>query len=209
MAVPATSDFSSGGRGGRSMFERRKAEAADPSSPARRRPLSAVLVGVIATLAWGSAFAPPAGAPQFTHSEPTDWINSGPLQLEDFRGRVLLIDVWTFDCWNCYRSIPWLKDLEARLAPKGLALLGVHTPEFPHERERARVLAKVQEFGIRHPVMLDNDFSYWRALGNRYWPAFYVLDKQSRVRGTFVGETHVGDRRAKEVEALVTRLLAE
>ncbi len=156
-----------------------------------------------------AALAASSAAPEFTHPQASDWINSEPLTLEHFAGRVLVLDVWTFDCWNCYRSIPWLKDLEKRLGPKGLALLGVHSPEFDHERERRRVEAKVKEFGIRHPVMLDNDFSYWRALGNRYWPAFYVIDKQGRLRGTFVGETHVGDRRAREIETLLLQLLAE
>jgi len=162
---------------------------------------------VLTALTWCVALATPVNAPGFTHAKAEDWINSKPLNLEDFGGRVLLVDVWTFDCWNCYRSIPWLKDLEKRFGPKGLALLGVHSPEFPHEREREQVVAKVKEFGIRHPVMLDNDFSYWQALGNRYWPAFYVIDKQGRLRGTFVGETHIGDRRAKEVEELITQLL--
>ncbi len=161
------------------------------------------------TVNCGAGVTAPAGAPEFTHADANAWINSEPLELGDFKGRVLLIDVWTFDCWNCYRSIPWLKDVEARLGPKGLALLGVHSPEFAHEQERARVVAKVKEFGIGHPVMLDNDFSYWRALGNRYWPAFYVIDKQGHLRGTFVGETHVGDERAKKVEALIAQLLVE
>jgi thiol-disulfide isomerase/thioredoxin len=159
--------------------------------------------------AWGAVCAAAVEAPQFTHSAARDWINSPPLTLTDFKGRVLLLDVWTFDCWNCYRSIPWLKDLEARLGPKGLALMGVHSPEFAHEKEYDKVAAKVKEFGIRHPVMLDNDFSYWNALGNRYWPAFYVIDKQGRLRGTYVGETHVGDRRAREIETLIAGLLAE
>jgi thiol-disulfide isomerase/thioredoxin len=153
--------------------------------------------------------ASPVEAPQFTHAHASEWINSPPLTLVDFKGRVLLVDVWTFDCWNCYRSIPWLNDLEGRLGPKGLALLGVHTPELEHERQSERVVAKVKEFGIRYPVMLDNDFSYWNALGNRYWPAFYVIDKQGLLRGTFVGETHVGDARARAVEKLVARLLDE
>lgn len=175
----------------------------------RHRPIAYSLIAVTAVLVCGFASASPVEAPQFTHTQASEWINSKPLTLEDFSGRVLLVDVWTFDCWNCYRSIPWLKDLEARLGPKGLALLGVHSPEFAHEKEQAKVAAKVKEFGIRHPVMLDNDFSYWNALGNRFWPAFYVIDKQGRLRGTFVGETHVGDARAKEVEALIARLLAE
>ncbi|HJS22226.1 MAG TPA: redoxin family protein [Steroidobacteraceae bacterium] len=175
-----------------------------------QQPIAVLRLAAAASLAL-CAIAPAsaAEAPQFTHTQASEWINSQPLTLADFSGRVLLVDVWTFDCWNCYRSIPWLKDLETRLGPKGLALLGVHSPEFAHEKERDRVVAKVKEFGIRHPVMLDNDFSYWNALGNRYWPAFYVIDKQGRLRGSFVGETHVGDRRAREVEELVTRLLVE
>ncbi len=177
----------------------------------RHARISRLLIGAAAftVLTCCAARATPVSAPQFTHADASDWINSRPLKLEDFGGRVLLVDVWTFDCWNCYRSIPWLKDLERRLGSKGLALMGVHSPEFDHEREREKVVAKVKEFGIRHPVMLDNDFSYWRALGNRYWPAFYVIDKQGRLRGTFVGETHIGDKRAKKVEALLAELLAE
>lgn len=164
---------------------------------------------VLFTLTCSAANKAATAAPEFTHAQQSAWINSQPLELGDFKGRVLLIDVWTFDCWNCYRSIPWLKSMESRLGPKGLALLGVHSPEFPHEQERARVIAKVKEFGIAHPVMLDNDYTYWRALDNHYWPAFYVIDKQGRLRGKFVGETHVGDERAKQVEALITNLLAE
>ena len=169
------------------------------------RPIAAAAALVLC----GTASASPAEAPEFTHTHADQWINSKPLTLADFGGKVLLVDMWTFDCWNCYRSIPWLKDVEKRLGPQGLALLGVHTPEFAHEKERDKVIAKVKEFGIGHPVMLDNDFSYWNALGNRYWPAFYVIDKQGKLRGRFVGETHVGDKRAKEVENLVVKLLAE
>ncbi|NJO12231.1 MAG: redoxin domain-containing protein, partial [Gammaproteobacteria bacterium] len=148
-------------------------------------------------------------APQFTQRDASAWLNSAPRRIEDFRGQVLLIDVWTFDCWNCYRSFPWLRDLEQRLAPAGLAVVGIHSPEFSHERERQRVAAKVREFGIGHPVMLDNDFAYWKALGNRYWPAFYLVDKRGAIRGRFVGETHRDDRNARQIEALITELLAE
>lgn len=148
-------------------------------------------------------------APQFTQRSADAWINSAPLRIESFRGRVLLIDVWTFDCWNCYRSIPWIADLEKRFGPNGLSVLGIHSPEFDHERQRERVVAKVREFGIRHPVMLDNDFAYWRALDNQYWPAFYVIDKKGVIRGRFVGETHIGDRRATEIERLIGTLIGE
>ena len=170
--------------------------------------VSGTLLAIL--LLCGANAAPPAErAPEFTHTATADWINSPPLKLESFRGRVLLIDVWAFECWNCFHSFPWLKGVEAKFGPQGLALLGVHSPEFPNEQVRDNVVAKVKEFGLKHPVMLDNDFSYWKALDNQYWPTYYVIDKQGRVRGRFVGETHADDARARKVEALITKLLAE
>ncbi len=163
----------------------------------------------ISLLCAATAAPPLERAPEFTHTAAADWINSPPLKLESFSGRVLLIDVWAFECWNCYHSFPWLKGLEAKFSARGLALLGVHSPEFPNERVRDNVIAKTKEFGLEHPVMLDNDFSYWNALNNQYWPAYYVIDKQGRVRGRFVGETHADDAQARKVEALITKLLAE
>ncbi len=148
-------------------------------------------------------------APDFTHRKAADWINSAPLRLKDLRGRVVLIDIWTFECWNCYRSFPWLKSVEARYGPEGLMVIGVHSPEFEHERDRNAVVAKMREHGLEHPVMMDNDFSYWKALGNRYWPAFYLIDKQGRIRDRFFGETHEGDGRARQIEKAVERLLNE
>ncbi len=99
--------------------------------------------------------------------------------------------------------------MEARLESRGLQVVGVHTPEFEHERVRKNVEAKIEEFGLRHPVMLDNDFSYWRAMGNRYWPAFYIVDKKGLLRAVFYGETHEGDRQAGKIEATIKDLLDE
>jgi thiol-disulfide isomerase/thioredoxin len=147
--------------------------------------------------------------PRFTQTAPAQWLNSAPLTVEQLHGSVVLLDFWTFACWNCYRSIPWLKGLERRYAARGLRVVGVHTPELPKERVRANVIAKVAEFGIAHPVMLDDDFAYWNALGNQYWPAFYLVDRQGRVRAMFVGETHAGDAQAARIEAEVEALLAE
>lgn len=148
-------------------------------------------------------------APAFTHRAPADWINSPPVELASLRGKVVLVDVWTFDCWNCYRSIPWLKQVEQKYSGQGLQLIGVHTPEFKHERERAAVEGKVKEFGIKHPVMMDNDFSYWNALKNRYWPAYYVIDRKGNIRGYYVGEMHAGQPQARAVEAKIEELLRE
>ncbi len=148
-------------------------------------------------------------APEFTHTATQAWLNSPPLTLGALRGTVLLVDFWTFDCWNCYRSIPWLQALEKRFENDEFTVIGVHTPEFEHEKRLENVRAKVQEFELTHPVMIDNDFSYWRAMGNRYWPAFYLIDKRGLVRKVYVGETHQGDSQARRIQHAVARLLAE
>lgn len=151
----------------------------------------------------------PYTIPEFTHSDPDDWINSRPLATGDLTGKVVLIDFWTFGCVNCYKSFPWLKSIEAKYKHRDFAVLGVHTPEFDHEKDRRKVAAKVREFGIEHAVMIDNDFSYWKALKNRYWPSFYLIDKNGKVRAVYVGEMHEGGKQAERVEQQIEVLLAE
>lgn len=148
-------------------------------------------------------------APAFTHTANEDWINSKPLSWADLAGNVVLVDFWAFDCWNCYRSIPWLHTLEQQYQSKGLRIISVHTPELSQERIKGNLQKKVLEFGLTNPVMVDNDYSYWNALGNQYWPAFYLVDKKGNIRARFVGETHAGDRNALAVESAITALMAE
>jgi len=147
--------------------------------------------------------------PQFTQQSAQRWINSKPLTTEDLKGKVVLVDIWTYGCWNCYRSIPWLNSLEDQFGHDKFVIVGIHTPEFDHETKREKVVEKCEEFKVTHPVMMDNDFAYWKALRNRYWPTFYVADKNGVVRGVFIGETHEGDRRAKKVEKLIAKLIAK
>ena len=151
----------------------------------------------------------PLPAPEFTHADNADWINSAPLRLTDLRGKVLLVEFWTFDCWNCYRSFPWLKSMEARLASQEFQVIGVHTPEFDHEKKYRNIVSKVEQFGLHHPVMIDNDFSYWRSMGNHYWPAWYLIDKAGQLRAVYYGETHGGDRQAASIEKIIRELLQE
>lgn len=148
-------------------------------------------------------------APEFTQSDAKDWLNSKPLTLKSLQGKVVLIDFWTFGCWNCYRSFPWLNDMEERLKGSGLVVVGVHTPEFDHEKNRYAIRNKIKEFELKHAVMVDNDMTYWRTMNNRYWPAYYLIDKQGRIRGAYAGETHKGDRRAKQIEAHILELVNE
>ncbi len=171
--------------------------------------LAAALAVVVFQPVAGNTLSRGIAAPEFTHALEEEWINSAPLTLADLKGKVVLIDFWTFDCWNCYRSFPWMKAMEDRLSGEDFQIIGVHTPEFAHEKIRKNITAKVVEFGLQHPVMIDNDFSYWRAMGNRYWPAFYLLDKKGEVRALFVGETHEGDEQALRIEAMIKALLQE
>jgi thiol-disulfide isomerase/thioredoxin len=148
-------------------------------------------------------------APEFVHQDPDAWINSTPLKLSDLRGKVVLLDFWTYGCWNCYNSFPWLRSVQARYAARGLKIIGVHSPEFDHEKQRDNVVRKVEEFMLDHPVMIDNDLSYWRAMRNRYWPAFFLIDVQGRIRAVHFGETHEGDAQAQAIERDIEILLSE
>ena len=148
-------------------------------------------------------------APEFTRSDADAWLNSPPLRLQDLRGKVVLVDIWTFECWNCYRSFPWLNAVDKQYASQGLQIIGIHSPEFEHEKSRIRIEEKIDAFKLHHPVMMDNDHAYWRALHNRYWPAFYLIDKQGRLRATYVGETHAGDAQALLIQTEIEKLLKE
>lgn len=147
-------------------------------------------------------------APEFTHTAPAEWINSKPLTLAELRGRVVLVEFWTFDCVNCRRTLPWLTAMHERYRDDGLVVVSVHTPEFERERMPANVRAAVAKLNIEYPVMLDNDFSYWKACGNRFWPAFYLIGRTGRIEATEIGELHLRDPRGRRFEADIARLLA-
>jgi thiol-disulfide isomerase/thioredoxin len=174
---------------------------------ARNVGLSAIVILGLSFLATSSLTAKSNDAPEFTHTQAEEWINSAPLTLDDLKGKVVLIDFWTFDCWNCYRSFPWLHELEAQFAAEDFTVIGVHTPEFDHEKIRENIVAKTKEFKLDHPVMIDNDFSYWKAMDNRYWPTFYLIDKQGRIQEKYIGETHAGGGNATDIEAKIKQLL--
>lgn len=173
--------------------------------------LAIVVVGIqyLPRAAHANALEGAPAAPTFTHDDKRDWINSAPLTLDGLKGQVVLLDFWTFMCWNCYRSFPWLNSMEADLEGEDFTIIGVHTPEFESEKDRSRVKERAEHFGLRHPIMVDNDKSYWKAMGNRYWPAYFLVDKQGQVRYFFAGETHEGDTQAKKIEARIRELLAE
>ena len=147
-------------------------------------------------------------APEFTHSSQAEWLNSKPLRLSQLRGKVVLIEFWAFECVNCRRTQPWLHAIQQRYADQDFVVVSVHTPELPQERSITNVRTAVAEQKITNPVMVDGDYSYWKALDNEYWPAFYVIDKRGRIAARAIGEMHVGQARAAELEHEIEAQLA-
>ncbi|MBV8451818.1 MAG: redoxin domain-containing protein [Deltaproteobacteria bacterium] len=134
-----------------------------------------------------------------------EWIQQGPVVLADLRGRkVVLLDFWDYTCVNCIRTLPYVSEWHRRYAAKGLAVVGVHAPEFSFARDRTNVLKAIAQFGLDYPIVLDNSYAIWRAYSNRYWPAKYLIDTQSRLR-----YYHFGEGLYQETEKQIQKLLRE
>jgi cytochrome c biogenesis protein CcdA/thiol-disulfide isomerase/thioredoxin len=134
----------------------------------------------------------------------TLWLNSPPLTREQLRGKVVLVDFWTYSCINCLRALPYVKAWAAKYGPHGLVVIGVHAPEFAFEKNEANVRRAVKDLGITYPVALDNDYAIWQAFQNQYWPAHYFIDAQGRIRHHHFGE---GDYAGSE--KVIQQLLKE
>ena len=150
-----------------------------------------------------------ATAPEFKETE--DWFNTGvgghsnkPLTLAGLRGRVVLVDFWTYTCINCIRTLPYLKAWDAAYRRDGLTIVGVETPEFSFEHDAANVASAISTFGIKYPVVQDNEYGTWDAYNNEYWPADYLIDAHGHVRYVAFGE---GDY--DKTESAIRALLAE
>ena len=133
-----------------------------------------------------------------------DWINSAPLKLNELRGRVVLIEFWTFGCYNCRNTLSFVKSWNDRYRGSGLTIIGVHSPEFDEERKLENLRREISSLGIRYPVVTDNDYQTWNAYKVEAWPTVFLLDKQGRIRWMHVGE---GDY--AKAERLIQTLLAE
>jgi len=140
-------------------------------------------------------------APEFTGIE--RWLNSEPLSLAQLRGRVVLVDFWTYACINCIRTLPHVNRWAERYTPQGLTVVGVHTPEFPFERSASNVEAAMRRYGVKHPVAQDNRYGTWKAYSNQYWPATYLIDAQGRIR-----YKHFGEGEYERTESVIRTLLA-
>lgn len=132
------------------------------------------------------------------------WLNSPPLSAQALKGKVVLVDFWTYSCINCLRTLPYVKAWADKYRDQGLVVIGVHAPEFAFERDVGNVTKAMKDLGINYPVAIDNDYKIWRAFNNEYWPAHYFADAQGRIR-----YHHFGEGNYAESERVIQQLLRE
>ncbi|WP_435036137.1 cytochrome c biogenesis protein DipZ [Pseudomonas neuropathica] len=132
------------------------------------------------------------------------WLNSPQLSAEALRGKVVLVDFWTYDCINCQHTLPYVKDWAKKYEKDGLVVIGVHTPEYGYERIIDNVKDQVRKLGITYPVAIDNNYAIWRNFDNQYWPAHYLIDAKGQVR-----YSHFGEGRYEAQEQMIQQLLQE
>lgn len=141
-------------------------------------------------------------APELTNNT---WLNvDAPLRLADLRGKVVILEMWTFGCINCQNVMPSLKEWHSRYRDQGLVIIGNHYPEFSFEEDLDNLKDAIARFDIQYPVAQDNNGDTWRAYKNHYWPTLYLIDKQGRIR-----YVHIGEGRYKETEENIKALLEE
>jgi cytochrome c biogenesis protein CcdA/thiol-disulfide isomerase/thioredoxin len=133
-----------------------------------------------------------------------EWLNSAELTRESLKGKVVLVDFWTYDCINCQHTLPYVKAWAKKYAQDGLVVIGVHTPEYGYERIIGNVKDQVRKLGITYPVAIDNNYAIWRSFDNQYWPAHYLIDAKGQVR-----YTHFGEGRYEAQEQMIQTLLNE
>ena len=132
------------------------------------------------------------------------WLNTTPLDQAALKNKVVLVEFWTYGCWNCRNVEPYVRQWYTRYKHQGLVVIGVHTPEFDHEKKHENVAAYLRKHAIINPVAIDNDYANWNRFENRYWPAFYLRDRKGLVR-----YAHFGEGRYPETETMIRQLLGE
>lgn len=176
-----------------------KLAAASPRSPVAAMSASS---GVAEASTEGSSLPVLGTMPEFANV--TSWLNSPPLTSASLRGKVVLVDFWTYSCINCIRTLPFVTRWYEKYRDQGLVVVGVHTPEFSFEKDGANVKKAIARYGIRYPVALDNFYGTWNAYNNNVWPAHYLFDARGRLR-----EVHFGEGEYEETERSIRSLLSE
>ena len=168
---------------------------------------TSILLGAILMIAGVLTNLPPAegrtGSPAPEISNEI-WLNSEPLRLADLRGKVVMVEFWTFGCWNCRNIEPYVKAWHKKYAPQGLVVIAIHSPEFQYEHDVNRVKEYIRDNKLSYAVPIDNDFTTWRKFKNRYWPTLYLIDKRGNIQYIKIGEGAY-ERTEQEIQ----RLLAE
>lgn len=175
-----------------------------PATAARQHDATPTSVAMSGAAANGHAASLPVEDDMPPLTGAVEWLNSPPLTDEALRGKVVLVDFWTYSCINCLRAIPYVKAWAEKYKDQGLVVIGVHAPEFAFERNVANVKKAVADLHISYPVAIDNDYAIWRAFGNQYWPAHYFIDAKGRIR-----HHHFGEGEYDELEHVIQQLLSE
>ena len=195
-----------------------------PLSLSRRRFLTYLGLGTLGWQAASSASRPPASSiftpePKIITPETiarsqnqlpefqgiSEWLNSAsPVTTKDLLGKVVLVQIWTLGCINCQRTLPYVTSWHQKYAAKGLQTIGIHTPEFPFERDSKNIRRAIAKHGITYPVGVDNDFQTWKAFKNEYWPHLFLADRQGIIR-----YDHIGEGAYDETESKIRQLLGQ
>ena len=165
--------------------------------------LQQMLCGVVVALAIGSVVEAGIGmkAPDILNDT---WLNGTPASFAELKGKVVMVEFWTFGCYNCRNVEPHVKAWHKKYKDQGFVVIGVHSPEFSYEKDVEKVGKYLRDHDIDYAVPIDNEFATWNRYGNRYWPAMYLIDKKGVIRSVQIGEgRHV------ETETLIQNLLAE
>ena len=169
-----------------------------------------LLVSICLFLVTPFALAKPFELAQipYPYSDQTDkWINSQPIHNRQLRGKPILVYFWTYGCYNCANTQKWMDAIYEKYADQGLFVLSIHTPEFEHEKNRENVVKYVEQNSIKYPVMLDNEYYFWKDMHNHWWPSFYLYDQWGQLKGSFRGEVHLNTDKAKTIEEILDKFV--
>ncbi len=160
---------------------------------------------VLASIPAGSLLPPSSSygrAPEFTGI--VDWENSAPLTMARLRGKVVLVDFWTYSCINCQHTLPFVAQWNRKYRDQGMVIVGVHSPEFEFEKDLGSIRQAMRQYGVVWPVAVDSNMKTWDAYNNAYWPAFYLVDRSGRIR-----YVHFGEGEYDRTDAVIQALLKE
>lgn len=164
--------------------------------------IAIIALATISKFAVAGTLKQPIDAPEF--KQISNWINSKALVMSEQRSNVVLVEFWAYECINCFHAMPYTKGWYKKYKDQGLVVVGVHTPEYPEEYSSENVTKAISKYGIEFPVAQDNEYATWRAYGNQFWPALYLINKKGKIV-----YRHFGEGNYNETETVIRQLLSE